>query len=1014
MKTQLVLLLTCCIATGQPSFYTEPSLFSTRPKETVSLQTIDRFGPVGMSIDLLLPPFVMRINTIETGSPAAASGKLQPGQIIESINGAPIPAGFWEHRKHLADLITKAEATDGKLTFTTDKGEVAIQLPVLGSFSESWPVDCPKTDKIIAANTAYLRGLAQSGNNLTEHGMTEALAILSLLSTGEEQDLEVVRRIYQKKMNAFHPDQIGPNTWHHGHQGIAACEYYLRTGDKSVMPLINAIAEYARRYQVHGGYYHSATVANPAYGVVNATGTNMLTFMLLAKHCGAKVDDKALHDSLVFFYRFVGHGNNPYGDGRTESGIGGNGKTEQIAAAMRIAAFSENGRIYAMASDKISQNALYTYHGMLNGHTGPIGNIWYGPMAALIRDQKPHLYRTRQNEVRWFFELSRLPNGSFGMSSCRGFDNTEYGRIMLLSLTAPRKTLRITGAPRSEFGVPFTLPAQPWGRPADLAFFSLDGSPTYQALDPAPHIEFEKIATATKDQLRRAAGHPEQSFREAVAAAIRAGGHFDLIEELLASAHPYDRHTACLAINQIEQWQLRNSKGWLSVRSIDPANFTQTMFDRLIAMVKNPDESIWLVDQSLIALAAAKPEQTLGKLDAILPWLGHDEWWFLESATMALSPAFRDAAGARKVLPAIAKAHGQCVHVRGRTTVEYLMSKNAGSMPDEVRAIASTMFKDAYAATPTQNWEQGSMDTSAITSVSLAGTIGTILELDPALAPAMAELSAARIAEIQPRERGRHIDALIAAAAKLDPSARAQVGDLLTRHFRSLIYQENAEILAPGYKGDVKNIITPLNTIVQIDQLADPSVGWKLLDSKSGGEGRWQVATFEPREKLDHDKVERNRPVSLPAEFENWFAPGYTAKPELWKTVTHDVRDRAPTLYHEQPFWKGDAKQTGEVILMRKTIEIEDLDQAVFRLVAYTRQGYRIYVNGQLVAENRGRAKNWWPRMEYGDSNSKLRAALKPGTNLIAATSFKQYFKGVDEGDLEVFLEALKSLPKPK
>lgn len=964
-------------------------------------------GPTGLEIDLQKNN-TLKVTGVLPGSPA--EGKFTQGQIIQRINGTSITEGFWEHRKHLADLITKAEASDGKLTFTTDKGEVALTLPVLGSFSDTWPVNCPKTDKIIAAHAAWLRGIAQSGKGIAGHNMTDALAILSLLSTGEDQDLEVVRGIYQKKMTEFSEKTVGPHSWHNGYQGIAVCEYYLRTGDKSVMPLIDAIAEAARRYQVHGGYYHWATAANPGYGVVNATGTNMLTFMLLAKHCGAKVDDKALNDSLRFFYRFVGHGNNPYGDGRCESGMSGNGKTEQIAAAMRVAALAENGKAYAMASDKNAQNALYTYRGMLNGHTGPIGTIWYGPMAALMMEKKPDLYRNRQDEVRWFYELSRQHDGSFAMSSCRGYDNTQYGSSMLLGLTAPRKVLRITGATRSKFGVSFTLPEIPWGRPADLAFFSLDGSPSYKPLDPVPHVEFEKIATATKEQLRQAAGHPEQSFREAVAAAIREGNHFDLIEELLASAHPFERHTACLAINQIEQWQLRNSKGWLSGKSIDPANFTQMMFDRLIAMVKNPDEAIWLVDQSLIALAAAKPEQTLGQLDAILPWLGQDEWWFLESATIALSPALRDVEGARKVLPAIAKAHGKCDHVRGRITVEYLMSMNAKNMPEEVRSIASTMFKDAYAQTPKQTWEEGSMDLSAITSVSLAGTIGTILDLDPALAPAMAELGAARLADLKPKERGRHIDALIAAAAKLDVPARKQVGDILTRHFRSSIYQENAAVLDPGYKGGVNPLITPLNTILQIDQLSDPKAGWKLLDPKS--EATWQIATFEPQEKLDHDVMERSRKVTLPMEFENWHQAGYAVKPERWSTISASLSTSAPEPYRNQPFWKTQPNQNGEVILLRKTVQIADLDQTLFRLVAYTRQGFRIYINGELVAESKGRSKNWFPRFEYGDANSKLRKALKPGANLIAATSFRQYFKGPD-GDLEVYLEALKELPKP-
>jgi hypothetical protein len=968
---------------------------------------VRNFGPTGLEIDLQKNN-TLKVTGVLPGSPA--DGKFNKGQIIERINGSAIPEGFWEYRHHLGDLISRAEATDGKLVFSTDQGEITLTLPVLGAFSDTWPLDCPKTAKIIDANAAWLRGLAQSGKGLTAHSMVDGLGILSLLSTGEEQDLDVVRGIYQKKMASFKPETAGPHSWHNGYQGIAVCEYYLRTGDKSVIPLINAIAEAARRYQVHGGYYHWATAANPKYGVVNATGTNMLTFMLLAKHCGAEVNEQSLRDSLHFFYRFVGHGNNPYGDGRPESGTGGNGKTEQIAAAMRIAALSDHPDAYVMAANKGAQNPLYTYRAMLNGHTGPIGPIWYSAVAAQALDLKPALYRNRQDEVRWFYELSRLHDGSFVMSSCRGYDNTEYGRSMLLGLTAPRKTLRITGAPRSQFGTAFSLPDLPWGRPADLAFFSLEGSPSYKPLDPVPHVEFEKIPAASKEQLRHAAGHPEQSFREAVATAIRNGGHHDLIEELLASTHPFERHTACLAINQFEQWQLRFSKGWLSGRSINPEHFTQTMFDRLIAMVGNPDEAVWLVDQSLLALAAAKPEQTMSHLDTILPWLEYDEWWFLESTTIALSPALRDAGGARKVLPAIATAHGKCDRSRGRSTVEQLISMNAKHMPDEARAFASTMFKKAYAETPKQSWEEGSMDLSAITSVTLAGTINTILTLDPALAPAMAELSAARLADLQPRERGMHIDALITAAAKLDAPARKQVGDILTRHFRSSIYQENAAVLSPGHKGGVKSLITPLNTILQIDQLSNPTAGWKLLDPKS--EGTWQVATYDPAQKPDADVMERYRPVELPKHFENWFAPDYRASSDHWTTVSAPITGLAPTEYRNQPFWKTHAKQDGEVILLRKTVDIKDLDQALFRLVAYNRQGYRIYINGELVVETKGRTKTWQPRIEYGDANSKLRKALKPGSNTIAATSFRQYFRG-PEGDLEVYLEGLKELPKP-
>ena len=51
-------MLLCGVASAQDgSFYKGPAVFSTRPSETKSLQNIKRFGPVGMGIDLLQPPF---------------------------------------------------------------------------------------------------------------------------------------------------------------------------------------------------------------------------------------------------------------------------------------------------------------------------------------------------------------------------------------------------------------------------------------------------------------------------------------------------------------------------------------------------------------------------------------------------------------------------------------------------------------------------------------------------------------------------------------------------------------------------------------------------------------------------------------------------------------------------------------------------------------------------------------------------------------------------------------------
>ena len=141
---------------AKTTFYKNPNgLFSTRPGETKSLQNIKRFGPVGMGIDLLQPAFVMRISNIEEGSPAAVTGKLKKGQIIESINGQKL--ADIDPRIQLGQILAEAEATDGLLKFAI-KGEaepVTVKVPVLGIYSKTWPLNCPKSDKMLSVGVTW-------------------------------------------------------------------------------------------------------------------------------------------------------------------------------------------------------------------------------------------------------------------------------------------------------------------------------------------------------------------------------------------------------------------------------------------------------------------------------------------------------------------------------------------------------------------------------------------------------------------------------------------------------------------------------------------------------------------------------------------------------------------------------------------------------------------------------------------------------------------------------------------
>lgn len=175
----------------ESEFYKDWQLFSTYARETEASQPIEHFGPVGIGIDLLLPPFQMRLSRIDKGSPADSTGKFQGGQIIESINGQTL--ADIDPRIQFGGIITQAEATDGVITFKVKEKpdaqaeEVVVKVPVLGAYSKTWPLNCPKSDRIVRNQAEFL---ARTGNY---GGGIGGLGLLFMLSTGDEKDLDGAR-----------------------------------------------------------------------------------------------------------------------------------------------------------------------------------------------------------------------------------------------------------------------------------------------------------------------------------------------------------------------------------------------------------------------------------------------------------------------------------------------------------------------------------------------------------------------------------------------------------------------------------------------------------------------------------------------------------------------------------------------------------------------------------------------------------------------------------------------------
>ena len=1045
IRLALIICAVCSVASAQEgSFYKQPhGVFSTRPSESKSLQKIKRFGPVGMGIDLLQPAFVMRISHVEEGSPAAAADQLKAGQIIESINGEKLAE--IDPRIQLGKILAKAEATDGIIRFAI-KGQaepIEVKVPVLGAYSETWPLNCPKSDKIVRQAADYL-----AGPNATE-GLA-GIGMLFLLSTGDSTDLEVVQR-WARKLNAHR------YPWYIGYGGIGLCEYYLRTGDEEVFSTIQELVDNAVQGQYLDGWMGRGGVS-PTYGNghLNAAGTLVVAFYLLAKECGADVPDHALYGSLVHFYRYAGRGGNPYGDNRTEVGFVDNGKNGLLAFAMAAAAaLTPNGEksVYAAARDSCAMQSFYTTSFMLHGHTGGgIGEIWRSAAMGLLHDKRPKQYREFMDNRQWHYDLSRRFDGSFGILGGAGYDKELWGVAYPLAYTIPRKTLRITGAAPTQFSKPFELPKQPWGTKADNIFLSLKAVPdangkmqdlTNETLaedSSMPFLRrFHGEKQPTDGELRRYMHHQDHNIRFVAANKVLGvnsgyigwrspGGKVrsDLVLEFLQHNDPRVRRAMYSAIDK---------------RS-DVLN--QQIFDLAIQSVKDEQEAWSVKDFALQVIGHAPADWIVPHVDSLLPYLQHQEWWLQNAALKALTPVAADERTYQKVLPPM----GELVRNNQRTAL------TAGLMPGirarikqagpKVQQLAIETLRESFTGYAGVRTAQGGQDVSSTFDAHLKFIASSLADV-----PGGLDVLYKVARERHPNEILPYKEFFLNADPKqFGPKLKQAITPIITEELIPEFVGRNRSKLQPlasaevqsGYPGGSRDAIDGL--VALYNRAGQDEFEWHMWADLRSVE--WSYYSFDPiaDEHVPFDQlITRYRNVTLPDAAQNWFAKDFEPASKGWK------RGKSPFGHYmgklpTRPIHKCGAGCTGpgcfgatpinsfwekEVLLMQGTFELPAIkDGHRYRLRVNDGNhvgsggGHIIYLNGNPLIESKtcnGRGAGGLPKGAY--ITSEFLEGLDNGKASIAVMTFLRFndkykvkpSSRVPQGKISVHLEEQKLPP---
>lgn len=997
------------------SFYSGPTFFSKRPDETKSLTNIERFGPVGMSIDLIQPAFTMSIKSIEEGSPAAATGKLKAGQIIESINGETLKD--IDPRMQLGNIITAAEAADGVMKFAI-KGEaepVIVTIPALGAYSPTWPLNCPKSDKIVRNLADFI---ASPGG---EKGIGD-IGMVFLMSTGEEKDTTAVGE-WGRTMK---PPMI---PWAVGFSGIPLCEYYIRTGDKAVLPNIQKLVDNAVSTQYNDAWMgRGGTSTTYGSGHLNAAGTAVVTFMLLAKECGADVPDKALLGALRHFYRYAGRGGNPYGDDRPEIGFVDNGKTGNLAFVMAAAAaLTPDGEksVYAAARDCAAKTSFYSTSFMLHGHTGGgIGEIWRSGSMSLLRDKQPRQYRDFIDNRRWHYELSRRFDGSFGILGGEGYDKPLWGVAYGWAYTIPRKQLRIFGAPPTKFSKPYQLPKQPWGVEADNDFLSLEAVPdkdgkkqdlSNETLAKDSSIPFlGKILGPqgeTDEGIRSFIHHQDVVIRE-IAAAKVLGINLGYI----GWKSPGGKMRPHLMMEFLQHPSPRVRRPMFSqiAGNLNAETLPKEAFDLAVKAVSDPKESWWVKDAALLVIGQGKPDWIIPHADLLLSYLNHEETWLRNAAMKAITPIAADPSTYQKIIPPIAEV----IRTSQRPAVTLgllpgIREKIRAAGP-EVQQLAIKELQESYTGYAGTNKAPGGLNLSSNLDAHLESIAASLADIPGGL-DVVYEIGRERF----PKEILPYKKFFLAA----DP---AGFGPKLKQAIKPIITDE----LIPEYIGlNRTKLHDYADAKVQNSNCGPDTLdGLVALHSRAGNDeyqwrnfvdlrkAEWSYHSFDriAKEQVPFDQIiSRYRDVTMPTGMENWFSADFDPDKAGWKRGKAPFGQQLGEL-PQGPVSKCSAACTGpncygaepantlwekEVILFRKKVTVPPLKPGHrYRLRVHQRAhvgnggGFGVWVNGKpMIEKNEGLGRGGGEKPYGAYITQEWLDDFSKGEVTIAVKSFLRY-----------------------